>query len=116
MKRDAITYLQDILDAANKVENFTSRYTYDQFLRDDKTQYAVMMAVEIIGEATKNIPQHIKDKYPSVPWKDISGMRDKIVHGYFSVDIEILWTTAKNNIPSLIPMIEQVLNNESKNG
>ena len=114
MRRTSITYLQDILYSADKVEEFVSGMTYEQFVDDEKTQYAVIRAIEIIGEATKNVTHTIRDKHPSIPWKDIAGMRDKLIHSYFGVDIEILWVTAKNNVPGLIPLIEKVLLEESE--
>lgn len=111
MKRDRQTtdYLNDILYAMSKVDEFTSGLTYEQFTEDEKTQFAVIRAIEVIGEATKNIPDPIKTNYTSIPWRNISGMRDKLIHAYFGVDMEILWKTATKEIPIIEPQIKQIL-------
>ena len=74
-----------------------------------KTVYSVVRAIEIIGEATKNIPKQIKKKYPEVPWKKMAGMRDRLVHEYFGIDLEILWGTAKEDVPQLRVPVSKVL-------
>jgi uncharacterized protein with HEPN domain len=78
--RDIKDYLQDILDAIYDVEDFTKGYTYEQFIEDKKTLNAVVRSIEIIGEASKHLPDALKTKYPEVPWKEIAGMRDKLIH------------------------------------
>jgi uncharacterized protein with HEPN domain len=82
---------------------------YNEFSGDKKTIYAVTKALEIIGEATKNLPDALKNEYPKVPWKFMAGIRDKVVHGYFAVDLPIVWTTAKTDVPSLKPLFEEIL-------
>lgn len=76
MKRAYIDYLQDMLDNAKRAGRFTTGMDFGSFSKDDKTEYAVIRAVEIIGEAARNIPQDVRSKYPQIPWRDVAGMRD----------------------------------------
>jgi uncharacterized protein with HEPN domain len=91
-------------------ETFISECTFDDFIEDVKTQYAVIRALEIIGEAAKNIPDEIKQIYSSVPWKDLAGIRDKLIHAYFGVNLEVVWLSVKEGIPEAKPVIEELLN------
>jgi uncharacterized protein with HEPN domain len=100
-KRDYGDFVQDILDSINDVENFIDGMEFEDFINDKKTIYSVVHAIEIIGEAAKNVPEQIRTKYPDVPWKQMAGMRDKLIHEYFGVDLEILWKTAKDDVPQL---------------
>ena len=95
MKRDYSLYIKDILDCIERVEEFVGDMNFDEFLVDDKTSSAVVRKLEIIGEATKNIPKSITQKYDEVPWKEMARMRDKIIHFYFGVDYEIVWNVIK---------------------
>jgi len=109
MKRSVLLYIKDIIDYMERAESYLQNLTYEQFINDVKTCDAIIRCIEIIGEATKNIPNEIKEKYPLVPWRDISGMRDKIIHSYFSVDFEEVWLTVKEDIPKLKPLIKIIL-------
>lgn len=102
-------YLDDIIDTIDKVELFIQGMDFEQFAKDDKTVFAVIRAFEIIGEATKNIPQPIKNKYSSVPWKEMAGIRDKLIHGYFGVKLAVVWETTQQDLPSLKPLIAQII-------
>jgi uncharacterized protein with HEPN domain len=108
-KRDLTHFLQDILEAIDDIEGFIKEMEFNEFSGDKKTIYAVMKALEIIGEATKNLPDTLKNEYPDVPWKFMAGIRDKVVHGYFVVDLPIIWSTAKKDVPSLKSSIEEIL-------
>jgi uncharacterized protein with HEPN domain len=108
MKREATDYIQDILEAMDNASKFTEDISYEEFVRDTKTIYATLRAIEIIGEASKNIPDEIRKKYPAIPWKDMSGMRDKVIHEYFGVKIERVWLTVKEDIPRIKPLISEV--------
>lgn len=94
----------------NDALSFVKDMEYDVFLRDKKTIYAVNRALEIIGEATKNIPASVKNRYPQIPWKKMAGMRDKVIHEYFGVDLKRVWSTVKKDIPDLKPLFEKILN------
>jgi len=109
MKRDYRVYLRDILQAFYNAQNFVGRMYYEKFRTDRKTTIAVIRELEIVGEATKQIPVSIRKKYPKIPWPDMAGMRDKLIHFYFGVDMEIVWETIKVRIPELKPLIEDVL-------
>ncbi len=109
MKREAGDYIEDIISAMDKAMDFVKNISYEEFTRDDKTVFAVVRALEIIGEAAKNIPDDIRKNYPPVPWKDITGMRDKIIHKYFGVKLSIVWRAVKEEIPPLKPIFEKML-------
>ena len=107
-KRD-LNYLKDIKIAIDSIEKFIEGMTYDQFESDDKTSSAVIRKFEIIGEATKKIPNNIKEKYSQIPWKEIAGMRDKLIHAYSEVDLDLVWMTVKKRLPELKSTIEEIL-------
>lgn len=109
MSREFEDYLNDILDAMEKAEQFIENLPYEQFAGDDKTVFAVVRALEIIGEAAKHIPDTIRQKYPKVPWKDMAGMRDILVHDYFGADLETVWSTVTEKIIQVKPLIQQIL-------
>lgn len=94
MSRDIITFLEDILTAIDDIVAFTATLDLEDFKQDRKTIYAVTRALEIMGEATKNIPEEIRRAYPQIPWRQIAGMRDKLIHSYFSVNVVTLWKAA----------------------
>jgi len=104
-----IDYIRDILNEVNKVNSFIKGLSYEKFVKEEKTVYAVIRCFEIMGEAAKNIPARMRNKYPLVPWKRISGMRDKLIHEYFGVDYDILWQTIKRRLPEVKPYIEKIL-------
>lgn len=87
---------------------------YDEFFKDTKTIYAVTRALEIIGEAAKKIPDETREKYPNIPWKKMAGMRDKIIHEYFGVRLELIWETIKKDIPRIKPEFEKILKDIEK--
>ena len=109
MKREVGDYIQDIVDAISKGMGFVEDVKYEDFIHDDKTVFAVIRAIEVIGEAVKNIPDDIKDQYPKIPWRDMAGMRNKLIHAYFGVDIKRVWKTIEDEIPPLKPVFEKML-------
>lgn len=111
-KRDYSDYLRDILEMIDKVEEFARGMSLEQFGKDEKTNFAVVRAMEIIGEATKHIPKTVRNRHPKVPWSRMAGMRDKLTHGYFGVDLEIVWKTATHLLPTLRPLVANAVEEE----
>lgn len=103
-------YLEDILEAVKSIEEFIQGMTVDEFISDKKTKYAVVRSLEVIGEAAKNIPESVKVQYPDVPWKDMAGMRDKVIHYYFGVDYKVVWKTIEEDVPFIKPILLGMLN------
>jgi uncharacterized protein with HEPN domain len=108
MRKDK-AYLKDILVAISDIEEFLKDVTEKEFYKNKEKQYAVLRALEIIGEASKNVSKEIKSMYPEIPWKDIAGMRDKLIHLYFGVKLELVWQTVKDKIPELKKQIQSIL-------
>lgn len=106
-------YLQDILENAAKALEFVQGMSEDEFLEDDKTIFAVIRALEVMGEAAKNVPDNIRNKHKQIPWRDIAGMRDKLIHHYFGVDLKTVWKTINQDIPAIYPKLEDVWKRES---
>ena len=113
-RRDLRDYLQDILDAVNDVERFIADMSYEQFIKDKKTLNAVVRSIEVIGEASKSLPESLKAKNSELPWREISGMRDKLIHAYFGMDTETIWKTVKENIPQLKQTIKKMAKDQEK--
>jgi uncharacterized protein with HEPN domain len=101
--------LKDILAAVETIETFVKGMSFEEFRVDDKTTSAVVRKFEIIGEATKQIPENIRQQYPGVPWKDMAGMRDKLIHFYFGVDYQLVWATIKQRLPQLKDEMQKIL-------
>lgn len=114
MKRNYQMFIRDIWDSINKIEQFVEGLSFEDFVNDDKTVSAVIRKLEIIGEATKNIPSSTKQKYPQLNWRGMAGMRDKLIHNYFGVDFEILWKVIKEDIPNIKPLVKQILDDLEK--
>ncbi|MFN3395212.1 MAG: DUF86 domain-containing protein [Thermodesulfovibrionales bacterium] len=109
MKRDYKLFIADILGAIENIDRFIANKDFKRFFMDEKTKSAVVWQIHIIGEATKNIPKFIRDRYKNLPWKEMAGIRDKISHFYFGIDYEIVWKVIKKRLPQLKPQLEQVL-------
>lgn len=111
-RRDYILFIEDILTCIEKIERYTSKLSFEDFCGNEMVVDAVIRNFEIIGEAVKRIPEEIKKKYPDVAWKEAAGFRDVLIHGYFGIDLEAVWDTLKNNIPSLKKQITRVFEHE----
>lgn len=109
MNRDYTIFLKDILESMKLVEEYVDGLDFEEFKKDQKTVDAVVRNIEIIGEATKRIPQNVKDDFSQIPWKEMAKMRDKMIHGYFTIVHEILWVTANHDIPETKPLIKEML-------
>jgi len=108
-KRTPNLLLEDILDSAERIVEYTEGMTFLDFSKDNKTIDAVIRNFEIIGEASHLLPDHLKETYSSVDWFRIRGFRNRIVHDYFGVDIEIVWKISCEQIPELITKISNIL-------
>lgn len=107
--RDTKLYLKDIFDAIVSIENFVQNMSFDEFEQDDKTVSAVIRKFEIIGEATKQVPEEIKKEFPQIPWKEMAGMRDRLIHFYFGVDYPLVWKAIKERIPLVKASINRIV-------
>jgi len=108
MSRSWSLYLDDILGACQNIFTYTDRITYEDFLADNKTRDAVIHNIGIIGEAIKQLPDAVRQKAPGVEWRNISRMRDRIVHTYFGLDYQIVWDTAQNHVPTLLAAVTSI--------
>ncbi len=105
-------YLEDILEYAEKAHRFLEETpTVDDLQKDERTLLAVVRALEVIGEAAKRIPKDFRDRYPRIPWRGMTGMRDKVIHEYFGVDAAVVWRTVREDLPPLRESIAQALSN-----
>lgn len=109
-------YFVDIYEAMVNISKFVESYSFETFSNDEKTIYAAVRAIEIMGEAAKNIPKSVQKNYPSIPWKDIAGMRDKLIHEYFGVKKDIVWKTATVKVPPLIIKFKEIIDGFEKDG
>jgi uncharacterized protein with HEPN domain len=112
LARRYIDFLQDIVDNLEKAETFVEGMDFEEFLEDEKTRYSLICAFEIVGEAAKKVPTAVRQRNSRVPWKDMAGMRDRLIHGYFGIDNEIVWKTAKEFAPQIRSEIEAILSFE----
>lgn len=112
VKRDIRDYLQDMLTNIDIAQTLAEDLTFETFQADIRSVYAITHAVQIVGEAAKNIPIPLREQYPETPWKDLVGMRDKLAHVYFSTDLSIVWNTTQNSFPQLKPVVQAMLENE----
>ena len=106
--RDYKLYLDDIQQAIKKIEKYTKNLTLEKLKKDELIIDGIVRNLEIIGEAVKNIPSSIKDKFSAIEWKKIAGLRDILAHEYFGVDIEVLWDIVKNKLPDFKKKISKI--------
>jgi len=109
MMRDARLYLYDILESIEKIQQYTANLTFEDFVANNMAVDAVVRNFEIIGEAASHIPDNIQSKYSEVPWFEMKGMRNIMVHEYFRVDLKIVWMTARESLPALVSKINRII-------
>ena len=107
-QRTVLHFLEDILKATDAIYGFVLHMNYEAFANDEKTIRAVEREFEIIGEAVKNIPDSFKDKYQDVPWRKIASFRDVLTHGYFRVDLDLVWRITQEDLPKLKKQTEKI--------
>ncbi len=109
MNKDPLIFLKHIIESIEKIESFSNNLSKSQFLKDELRQSAVIRQLEIIGEAVKNLPIDFINKYPPIPWSDIAGLRDKLIHHYFGVDLELTFDVVKTKLPNLKTEIKKII-------
>ena len=114
MSKDPKVFANHILDSINAIESFLKEESKEEIEKNRMKQSAVIRELEVIGEAVKNLPNSVKEASPEIAWKQIAGMRDKLIHHYFGVDLDAVWETIKRNIPSYKGNIQNILKNEVK--
>ncbi|MCX4274584.1 MAG: DUF86 domain-containing protein [Candidatus Gastranaerophilales bacterium] len=111
--KEPVFFLKDIKNSLDKIFKYTDNIEFEDFINDDKTKDAVERNFEIIGEAVKNLPADFKSKYPNIPFRQIAGMRDKLIHDYFGIDYEIIWKTIQDKLPEFKQNIEDLIEKHS---
>jgi len=111
-KRPDRDLLSDIREGIRRIHAYTAAMTYEVFLADIKTQDAVIRNLEIIGEATKNLSEELRSRYPDLPWKGMAGVRDRLIHHYFGINLDVVWQIVIGELPQLALLIEEILHEQ----
>jgi len=106
--------IEDVLEAIHKIQRYASGLSFDEFCADDKVVDAVVRNLEVIGEAARHIPPEIESRHPDLPWVEMRGMRNILVHEYFGVNLSILWHTIQQNLPPIIEKLDKILASENE--
>ena len=114
MKRDSKLFVKDIIDAMESIERFIGNMTLEDLQEDEKTSSAVIRKFEIIGEAVKYMPNKVKEEYKGIRWKSMAGMRDRLIHAFFGIDYNLVWSAIKTEILKLKPRLKKMLSSLEK--
>jgi uncharacterized protein with HEPN domain len=106
--REIRDYINDLIESCEDILSFTKGLSYSDFVSDKRTVNAVIRSLEVIGEATKNLPISFRNKYPNIPWKQMAGMRDKLIHEYFGIDKQMVWQSIEKHIPYILPLLKEI--------
>ena len=113
--KDNSRFLSHIIKSLELINQYSSKMSKHDFYMEQEKQDAIIRRLEIIGEATKNLSENFRKRYPDIPWKDMAGMRDILAHKYFGIDLEIAWNTIQNKLPEVEPKIREIYNLIEKN-
>lgn len=108
--------IEDMLESIGNVQSFVADMTYDQFAGDTKTIRAAAYEIMVIGEAAAHVPDDVRERFPDIPWREMRGIRNVVVHEYFRVDLQILWKTVTQDLPSLVPALREAAAEPGTNG
>lgn len=114
MKRSYTLFMEDILDSIGKIERYVKGFSYEKFVEDELVFDAVIRNLEIIGEAAKNIPEEIRKKHVDIPWNRMIGLRNIVTHGYFGIDLGIIWEIITRNLPETKPFVVEMIKKSKK--
>jgi len=114
MRKDDLTRLKHMLDAGNEIIEFSEGKTRSDLDEDRKLSLSLVHLLEILGEAASEISEEFKRDHPEIPWKQVIGMRNRLIHGYFDIDLDIVWRTVIEDIPSLVPKLEKIIEYEGE--
>jgi uncharacterized protein with HEPN domain len=109
MKKNYLVYLKDMLESSLKGTSFIQDISFEEFLKDEKTQYALIRAIELVGEAGTKVPSDIRGKFSEIPWREVSGMRNKLIHEYFSINLKAVFKTGKEDLPALSGLLKKII-------
>ncbi|PIZ49907.1 MAG: hypothetical protein COY42_02815 [Armatimonadetes bacterium CG_4_10_14_0_8_um_filter_66_14] len=112
MSLSPLEYLRHVLDEADYLAGQVAHLTREEFLRDETAKRAFVRSFEVMGEAVKQVPEELTNRYPQLAWRTLAGMRDKLIHHYFGVDYEIVWDAAVNKVPGLRQQVAEILGRE----
>lgn len=106
-ERNDSDFLADMLEAAERILSYTAEFDYDSFALDTKTQDAVIRNLEIIGEVAKKISEEFRHQHADLPWRSMAGLRDRLIHDYFGVNIDIIWEIISNELPGVVDSLKE---------